>query len=324
MRSLRSCISFSLFTFTFSLWYCCALAQQYPSKPIRLIIPFAPGGPSDFLGRTIGQKLTEAWGQQVLTDNRGGANGVVGAELGAKSVPDGYTLVLATNGTHGMNASLYSKLPYDTVRDFAPITRLGVAPFLLVAHPSLPVRTVKELIQLARARPGEIAWSSGGAPSLLGSELFKRTAKVDMVVVPYKGNSLAVIAAISGEVSLVFGSIIQSAPQVKAGRLRALGVASGQRSPVVPEVPTVGESGLPGFEAGAWYGLLAPGATPRAVVEKIHGDVVRILRQPETQQRLRAEAFEIPAETSDQFAAVIRAELAKWAPIVRESKLRID
>ena len=324
---MKATYDFRLSTFAFVIGFAIAAsvaAQPYPAKPIRLIIPFGPGGPSDFLGRTVGQKLTEAWSQQVLIDNRGGANGVVGAELAAKSAPDGYTLVMATNGTHGMNASLYSKLPYDTVKDFAPITRLGVAPFLLVAHPSLPVRSVKELIQLARARPGEIAWSSGGAPSLLGSELFKHTAKVDMVVVPYKGNAPAVTAAISGEVSLVFGSIIQSVPQVKAGRLRALGVASGQRSRAVPDLPTIGESGLPGFEAGAWYGLLAPGATPRAVVERIHGEVVRILRLPEVQQRLRAEAFEIPAETPEQFAAVIRAELAKWAPIVRESKLRID
>jgi tripartite-type tricarboxylate transporter receptor subunit TctC len=324
MQSTRSC-RVILHPSTFIL--CCALAfhvgaQPYPAKPIRLIIPFGPGGPSDFLGRTVGQKLTEAWGQQILIDNRGGANGVVGAELAAKSAPDGYTLVMATNGTHGMNASLFPRLPYDTVKDFAPITRVGLAPYLLIAHPSLPVRTAKELIQLARARPGEIAWSSGGSPSQLGAELFKRAAKIDMVVVPYKGNAPAVTAVISGEVSLAFGSITQSAPQVKAGRLRALGVASGQRSPIVPDVPTIGESGLPGFEVGAWYGLLAPGATPRAIVDRIHGEVVRILRLPEVEQRLRAEAFEIPADTPDQFAAVIRAELAKWAPIVRDAKLR--
>jgi tripartite-type tricarboxylate transporter receptor subunit TctC len=301
-----------------------AAAQPYPAKPIRLIIPFGAGGPSDFLGRTVGQKLTEAWGQQVLIDNRGGANGVVGAELAAKSAPDGYTLVMATNGTHGMNASLFAKLPYDTVKDFAPITRLGHAPYLLVAHPSLPAHTAKELIQLARARPGAITWSAGGSPSQLGAELFKRAAKVDMVVVPYKGNAPAVTAVISGEVSLAFGSVTQSAPQVKAGRLRALGVASAQRSPVVPDVPTIGESGLPGFEVGAWYGLMAPGATPRAIVDRIHDEVVRILRLPDIQQRLHAEAFEIPAETPEQFAAVIRAELAKWAPIVRDARIKAE
>jgi tripartite-type tricarboxylate transporter receptor subunit TctC len=291
---------------------------------VRLIIPFGAGGPSDFLARSVGQKLTETWGQQVLMDNRGGANGVVGCELAAKSAPDGYTLVVGTNGTHGMNASLFQKLPFDTVKDFAPITRMGFAPYLLIAHPSLPARSAKELIQLARARPGAITWSAGGSPSQLGSELFKRVAKVDMTVVPYKGNVFAVTAVLSGEVSVAFGSITQSAPQVRAGRLRALGVASSRRTPILPEVPTIGDSGLPGFEIGAWYGLLAPAATPRAVVEKIHADTVRILRDPQVQQRLAAEAFEIPADTPEQFAAVIKAEIAKWAPIVSASGVRAD
>ena len=316
--------SLYLVTCTLLLGNVCAVAQSFPSKPIRVIIPFGPGGPSDFLARTVGQKLTEALGQQLLIDNRGGANGIVGSELAAKAPPDGYTLVLATNGTHGINASLFPKLPYDTVKDFAPITRLGHAPYLLVAHPSLPVRSVKELIALAKARPGEMAWSAGGSPSQLGAELFKRTAKINVVVVPYKGNAPAVTAVISGEVQLVFGGIAQSAPQVKAGRLRALGVASRQRSPVVPEVPTVHESGLPNFEAGAWYGLLAPGGTPRPIIDRLHTEIVRVLRLPEIQQRLRGEAFEIPADTPDQFAAVIRAELAKWAPIVRDAGLRPD
>ena len=324
MTSTGKRFSLYLATCTLLLGYCSAAAQQYPNHPIRVIIPFGPGGPSDFLARTVGQKLTEALGQQLLIDNRGGANGIVGSELAAKAPPDGYTLVLATNGTHGINASLFPKLPYDTVKDFAPITRLGHAPYLLVAHPSLPVRSVKELIALAKARPGEMAWSAGGSPSQLGAELFKRTAKINVVVVPYNGNAPAVTAVISGEVQLVFGGIAQSAPQVKAGRLRALGVASRQRSPVVPEVPTVHESGLPNFEAGAWYGLLAPGGTPRPIVDRLHTEIVRVLRLPEIQQRLRGEAFEIPADTPDQFAAVIRAELAKWTPIVRDAKLRPD
>src|SRR5689334_17550688 len=324
MQLRRSWITFPLFPFLFSLWNVCALAQTFPSKPVRLIIPFGAGGPSDFLGRTIGQKLSEAWGQQVISDNRGGANGVVGCELAAKSPPDGYTLVVGTNGTHGMNASLFQKLPFDTVKDFAPITRMGFAPYLLIVHPSLPARSAKELIALARSKPGAITWSAGGSPSQLGSELFKRMAKVDMVVAPYKGNVYAVTAVISGEVSVAFGSITQSAPQVRAGRLRALGVASSRRTPILPEVPTVGESGLPGFEIGAWYGLLAPAATPRAVIEKIHADAVRILRDPQVQQRLAAEAFEVPAETPEQFAAVIKAEIAKWAPIVRDAKIQAD
>jgi tripartite-type tricarboxylate transporter receptor subunit TctC len=300
------------------------IAQQFPARPIRIIVPFAPGGPSDLLARTVGQKLAGSWGQQVVIENRTGANGIVGCELVAKSPPDGHTLVIGTPGTHGINASLFPKLPYDTIKDFAPITRLGLAPYLLVAHPSLPARSAKDLIQLARARPGEIAWATGGSPTQLAAELFKRTAKIDVLIVPYKGQAPAVTAALSGETSLVFGGVAQTLPQIKAGRLRALGVAGTQRSGVMPDVPTIAESGLPGFEASGWYGLLAPGATPRAVVERLNTEVVRILRLPEVTQRLRAEAFEIPAETPDQFAAVIRAELAKWAPIVRDAGVRPD
>lgn len=305
---------------------CCfpAAAQQYPSKAIRVIVPFGPGGPSDFLVRTVGQKLTEAWGQQLLIDNRGGANGIVGSELAARSTPDGYTLVTVTNGTHGINASLFPKLPYDTVKDFAPISRLGQAPYLLLAHPSLPARSIKDLIQLARTRPGEISWSFGGSPTQLAAELFKRSAKINVIVVPYKGNAPAVTATISGEVSLTFGGIAQSAPQVKAGRLRALGVGSLQRSSLMPEVPTVAESGLPGFEAYAWYGLLAPAATPRPIVEKLNSEVVRVLKLPDVQQRLRGEAFEIFADTPEQFANVIRAEVAKWAPVIKEAGIRAE
>lgn len=296
----------------------------YPAKPIRVIVPFGPGGPTDFLVRTVGQKLTESWGQQLIVDHRTGANGVVGAELTARALPDGYTLGMSTNGTHGINASLYSKLPFDTVKDFAPITRIGLAPYLLIAHPSLPARGVKDLIALARARPGEITWSCGGSPSQLAAELFKKTAGIDVIVVPYKGNAPAVTAAISGEVSLSFGNVAQSAPQVKAGRLRALAVGGTQRSLAMPDVPTVAEAGFPGFEAGAWYGLLAPSATPRAIVERLNGELVRILKLPDVQQRLRAEAYDIIADTPDQFAAAIRAEIAKWAPIVRQTGLRAE
>src|SRR5262245_57290673 len=299
-------------------------AQTYPTRPIRVIVPFAPGGPSDLLARTVGQKLTESWGQQVIVDNRPGANGIVGCELVAKSPPDGYTLVMATPGTHGINASLFPKLPYDTVKEIAPITRLGVAPYLLVAHPSLPARSAKDLIQLAKARPGEIAWATGGSPTQVAAELFKRTAKIDVLIVPYKGQAPAVTAALSGEASLVFGGVALTQAQIKAGRLRALGVAGTRRSSAMPDVPTIAESGLPGFEATAWYGVLAPGATPRAIVERLDSDIVRILKLPDVAQRLQAEAFEIPAETADQFAAVIRAEIAKWAPIVKEAGIRPD
>jgi tripartite-type tricarboxylate transporter receptor subunit TctC len=324
MRSNRWCVAGIALLMQWGAAGVVHAQQSYPVKPIRVIVPFGPGGPTDFLVRTVGQKITEAWGQQLIVDHRTGANGVVGSELTARAAPDGYTLGMATNGTHGINASLFPKLPYDTVKDFAPVTRIGLAPYLLIAHPSLPVRGVKELIALARSRPGEMTWSSGGSPSQLAAELFKKTAGVNVIVVPYKGNSPAVTAVISGEVSLSFGNVAQSAPQVKSGRLRALGVGSLQRSVVMPDVPTVAESGLPGFEAGAWYGVLAPAATPRAIVERLNGELVRVLKLPEVQQRLRGEAYDVIADTPEQFAAAIRAELAKWAPIVKQAGLRAE
>jgi tripartite-type tricarboxylate transporter receptor subunit TctC len=293
-------------------------------RPIRIVVPLAPGGPADLVARTVGQKMTEAWGQQVVIDNRAGANGVVGSEIVAKSAPDGYTLIMGTTGTHGINASLYPKLPYDTINDFAPVARIGISNYVLVAHPSLPVSGIKELVRLAKAKPGEITWSSGGSVSQLAAELFKRTAGIDVVIVPYKGNALAVAATLSGEVSLIFGGIAQSVPLIKAGRLRALAVSGTRRSHVMSEVPTVAESGLSGFEAGSWYGLLAPGATPRPIVERLNREVVRIVQLPDVRERLAAEAFEIPTDTPERFAAYIKADVAKWAKVVNETGIKAN
>jgi tripartite-type tricarboxylate transporter receptor subunit TctC len=296
-----------------------AAGQQYPVKPIRIIVPLAPGGPTDLLARIVGQKLTEAWGQQVLVDSRAGANGALGSELVAKSAPDGYTLLMGTSGTHGINASLYPKLPYDTINDFAPIARIGIAPYVLVAHPSLPVRSAKELIQIAKTRPGQVTCAFGGSASQLAAELFKSTAQIDLLIVPYKGNAPAVAAVFSGQVSLVFGGIAQSAPQVKAGRLRALGTTGLRRSPAMPEVPTIADSGLPGFEVSTWYGLLAPAGTARPIVDRLNSEIVRILKMPDVRERLSTEAFESPADTPDQFAAVIKSEVVKWAKVVKQT-----
>ena len=314
------------FRFALFLWACAGPASaqptdagRYPTRPIRVIVPLAPGGPADLVARTLGQKLTEAWGQQVITDNRAGVNGVLGSELVAKSAPDGYTLLMGTTGTHGINASLYARLPYDTVNDFAPIARGGISNYVLVAHPSLPARDVKELIRLAKTKPGDITCASGGAVSQLAAELFKRSADVDLTVVPYKGNALAVTATLSGEVSLIFGGISQSAPLIKAGRIRAIAVSGLHRTPVLPNVPTVAESGIPGFEAGSWYGLLAPAATPRPIVERLNREIVRILQLPDVRERFAAEAFEIPSDTPEQFAAYIKADLVKWAKVVKAS-----
>jgi tripartite-type tricarboxylate transporter receptor subunit TctC len=297
---------------------------RYPMRPIRIVVPLAPGGPSDLVARTVGQKMTEAWSQQVIIDNRTGANGVVGCEIVAKSAPDGYTLIMGTTGTHGINASLYPRLPYDTINDFAPIARIGISNYVLVSHPSLPVSSVRELVRLAKAKPGQITWSSGGSVSQLAAELFKRTAGIDVIIVPYKGNALAVAATLSGEVSLIFGGIAQSAPLIKADKLRALAVSGTRRSHVLSDIPTVAEAGVSGFEAGSWYGLLVPGATPRSIVERLNREVVRIVQLPDVRERLAAEAFEIPADTPEQFAAYIKADVAKWAKVVKETGIKAN
>jgi len=306
-----------------------ALAQggdsgRYPTRPIRIIVPFGAGGPSDLVARTVAQKMPESLGQQVITENRGGANGIVGVEAVARSAPDGYTLVMGTTGTHGINASLFSKLPYDTIKDFAPIARFGISNYVLVAHPSLPVRTLKELLRLAKARPGQLTWASGGGVTQLAAELFKHSAGIDVVVVPYKGNAPAVTATMSGEVSLIFGGIAQASRLVEAGRLRAIAVSGARRSPALPNVPTVAESGLTGFEAGSWYGLLAPAATPRTIVERLNREVLRVLKLPDVRERLLAEAFEIPLDTPEEFAAHIRADVPKWAKVVKEAGIKVN
>jgi tripartite-type tricarboxylate transporter receptor subunit TctC len=299
-------------------------ASRYPVRAIRIVVPLAPGGPADLLARGVGQKMNEAWGQQVVIDNRAGANGIVGCEIVAKSAPDGQTLVMGTTGTHGINASLYLRLPYDTVADFAPIARVGVSNYVLVAHPSLPVRNVRELVKLAQSRPGEITWSSGGSVSQLAAELFKRSAGIDVIVVPYKGNALAVAATLSGEVSLIFGGIAQSAPLVNAGKLKAIAVSGLKRSAVMPDVPTVAEAGVPGFEAGSWYGLLAPAATPRTIVDKLNREIERIVQLPDVRDRLSAEAFDIPVDTPERFAAYIKGDVLKWAKVVKASGIKAN
>lgn len=299
-------------------------SSRYPTRAIRIVVPFGAGGPSDLVARAAAQKMTEGLGQQIVIENRGGANGIVGTEAVARSAPDGYTLVTGTTGTHGINASLFPRLPYDTINDFAPIARLGISNYVLVAHPSLPVRTVKDLLQLAKARPGQLTWASGGGVTQLAAELFKRTAGIDVVVVPYKGNAPAVTATMSGEVSLIFGGIAQSARLVEAGRLRAIAVSGARRSSALPNVPTVAESGLPTFEAGSWYGLLAPAATPRAIIERLNREVLRVLQLPDIRERFTAEAFEVPLDTPEQFAAHIKADVPKWAKVVKEAGIKVN
>jgi tripartite-type tricarboxylate transporter receptor subunit TctC len=302
-----------------------ALAQEYPTKPIRLIAPFAPGGPTDLFARLMGAKLGERLGQPVLVENRPGAGGSVGAEVAAKAAPDGYTLVLVSS-SFAVNATLYPKLPYDTLRDFAPVTLLASAPFLLVAHTSVPASNVRELIALAKAKPGALNYGSGGSGSgpHIVAELFKSQAGVDIVHIPYKGTGPLIAALVAGDVQLAFGNMFALVPQVKSGRLRAIAVTGRERSSALPEVPTVAESGLPGFEAVGVHGLLAPAETPRRVIDKLNAECVAILRSPEVRSQLASDGAEPVGNTPEQYAAQIAAEMQKWGKLIVERGIRAD
>jgi len=301
-------------------------AQSYPAKPIRIVVPFPPGGIADLFARVIGQKFGETWGQPSVVENRPGAGGNIGAEIVAKSPPDGYTLVTGSIGTHAVNISLFSKLPYDPIRDFAPVSLIMEAEGLLVVHPSVPVRTVKELIALARARPGQLSYASAGhgTAAHLSGELFKSMAKVDMVHVPYKGNVPAITDLLAGQTSLLFATMPTVLPQVQAGRLRALAVTSSARSPAAPELPTIAEAALPGYSVTNWIGFFAPAGTPRDVVVKLNAEVVRIMQAPEIQKRLLNEGAKFTPWTPDEFTAFVKVEIAKWAKVVKDAGIRVD
>ena len=292
----------------------------YPQKPIRLVAPFAPGGGTDILARLVGQKASEMLGQQIIVDNRGGAGGTVGTEIAAKAPPDGYTLILVS-ASHAINPGLYPKLPYDSVNDFAPITQIATSPGILVVNPSLPVKSVKDLIALARARPGQINYASAGSgtPPHLAGELFKVMANIDMVHVPYKGNAPAFTDVIGGHVSLIFPTMPSAMPFIKSGRLRAVAVTSAKRSPAAPDIPTIAESGLPGYEATSWYGILAPARTPAPIVAQLNQVLVSVIGAPDMKDKLAAQGLDPVGNTPQQFAAVIRSEIEKWVKVVKAS-----
>ncbi len=301
-------------------------AQSYPVKPIRIVVPFPAGGIADLFARHIGQKFTEAWGQPVVVDNRPGAGGNIGAEAVAKSPADGYTLVMGSIGTHSVNVSLFSKLAYDPIRDFAPVALVMEAEGLLVLHPSVPVKTVKELIALARARPGQVAYASAGHGTAghLSGELFKSMAKVDMVHVPYKGNVPAIVDLIAGQTSLLFATMPTVLPQVQAGRLKALAVTSSSRAPAAPDLPTIAEAALPGYSVTNWIGIFAPAGTPRDAVSKLNGEIIRIMQTSEIRTRLLNEGAKFTAKTPEEFGAFVRSEIAKWAKVVKDAGIRVD
>ena len=296
-----------------------AAAQTYPAKPIRLIVPFPPGGGNDTIARAVGQDLAKALGQQVVIDNRPGAGGALGAELAARSLPDGYTLFLAGVASHGINPALNPKLPYDPVRDFTPVSLLASAPLILVVHPSVPARSVKELVALAKAKPGALNYASNGpgSSSHLAGELFKLSTRTDLVHVPYRGLSPALTDLMAGQVQVMFSSAVAMLPQVKAGRLRGLATTGAKRPVAIPDLPTVAVAGVPGYETGSWYGIVAPANTPPDIVNRLSTEMQKIVRQPAMQERFNGDAANPIGSTPQEFAAHIQRELARWSKVAK-------
>jgi tripartite-type tricarboxylate transporter receptor subunit TctC len=302
----------------------CALGQGYPSRPVRLIAPFPAGGGVDIVARQLAQKLGEKWGEQMVVDNRVGATGIIGTELAARSNPDGYTIMMGNVATHAVNVSLYRKLPYDPVKDFAPITLVARVPEALVVHPSLPAKSVKELIDLASRKPGSLTVGSAGygSPPHLAAELFQLLGKVQFVHVPYKGSTPALVDLLGGQINLYFSNILSAAPLVKSGKLRGLGVTSAKRSAVLPDLPTIEEAGVPKYEEYNWYGVLAPAGVPAPILKKLNEDFVAVLKSPEVSQRLVADGAEVIASSPQEFARFIRAEIDKYASVVKQRGLK--
>jgi len=321
---MRKIISL-LAVLAFAALSCSALAQPFPSKPVRIIIAFPPGGGVDIVARVMGPKLTEIWGQPVVVENRPGASGIIGTEVAARSAPDGHTVFFGTLGNLAANQYLYPKMPVDTLRDFAPLTQVVAVHFVMVAHPSLPAKNVKELIAFARTRPGQINYSSsgpGGAPHL-GMELFKTMTKVNLVHIPYKGSGPSFIDLLAGHVSLTCDSLLQSLPYIKAGRLRALAVLGGKRSQLLPDVPTVGET-VPGYELTNWFGMTVPAATPRDLINRLYGDLSKVLQQADFRERIEAMGASVVGSTPDQFGVFMKAESEKWGRVIREANIKAE
>ena len=314
-----------LFIFMLFAWPLTTPAQPYPAKSIKIIVPFPAGGIADLYARLIGSRVAESWRQPVVIENRTGAGGNIGADAVAKSPPDGYTLVMSALGPHAVNVSLFSKMPYDPVRDFSPIALVLEAEGLLVVHPSVPAQSVLDLIAYGRAHPGRLTFASAGmgTASHLAGELFKSMARVEMTHVPYKGNVPAITDLLAGQTSLLFATMPTVLPHAKAGKLRAIATIGAVRSAAAPELPTVAES-LPGFEVNNWIGLFAPAGTSPDIVRRWNGEVMRIMQSPDIQARLPAEGARFSPNTPEQFAEFVKAEIAKWAPVVKASGARVD
>ena len=304
-----------------------AAAQAvYPTKPLTIIVPFAAGGTTDILARIVGQALGTELGQSVIVDNRAGAGGNIGGQAAAKAPADGYTLFMGTVGTHAINASLYKKMPFDPIKDFAPLTRVANVPNLLVANPAQPFKTVKELIAYAKAHPGQLNFgSSGNGSSIhLSGELFKSMAKVDMQHVPYKGSAPAVTDLLGNQIAIMFDNMPSAIQHVRSGKLRPIAVTTAKRSPELPDVPTIAEAGVPGYEATSWFGLFVPAGTPPAVISKLNTAIVKVLANPEIKKKINEQGAEVYSEKPEQFSAFIQKESLKWGKVVRESGASVD
>ena len=301
-------------------------AQPYPNRPVRMIVPFPPGGSTDIVARVIAQKLSERLGQQVVVDNRGGAGGIIGMDLVAKAAPDGYTVLMDTSITHTVGVSLYSKLPYNVLTDFAPVSMAASVPLLMAIHPSVPAKSVKELIAHAKANPGKLNYSSpgNGTSGHLAAEMFKSIAGVDIVHVPYKGGGPAVTDLIAGQVQLIIISAVAVLPHVKSGKLRALAITSTARAPNLPDIPTVAESGVAGYDVVLWYGMFVPRNTPRAIVMRLNQEVVALVQTAEFRERLASEGGRAVGNTPEEFDKIVRQDVAKWAQVVKQAGIKVD
>ena len=303
-----------------------ANAKSYPNRTVRIIVPFPPGGPADIVARFVGQKMSEDWHQQVIVDNRPGAGAILGTEMGAKAAPDGYTLTMAVSSAFGINPTLYTKLPYDAVKDFAPISNLGLTPQTLVASPSAPFKTVKEFVSAAKQKPGQINFASlgSGSTSHLTMEMFRSTAGITLNHVPFKGSADAHTQLIGGQVPVMFDAIPATRPHIQSGKLRGLGIGTLQRSPFLPDLPTIAESGYAGFEAVGWIGIAAPAKTPAPILDKLNAEMVKIIHEPDVKEKLGTLAFTPVGDSRAEFAAYMKSEIAKWGKAVKESGARAD
>ncbi len=301
-------------------------AANYPTKPIRLVITYPPGGNTDLVGRALAQKLTEAWGQQVVVDNRGGAGGVLGTLIAKQAPGDGYTLLLGTSAGMVLNPLLMGKIPYDALRDFAPVSLVIVNPQLLVVHPALPARNVQEFVALAKAKPGQLNFGSSGVgtPNHLGGEMLKAMAGIDIVHVPYKGGAASITDLIAGQVQLVISSAPSVVPHVRSTRLRALAIGSAKRTPALPDVPTVGESGVPGYEYTTWYGIFAPAKTPAPIIARLNAEIVRMLAEPQMSQRFQSQGGDPASSTPAELTSYMREETARWARVIKTAGIKIE